>query len=107
MTDLTNGEYACRVDLLDDAQRLRWRALRETMHAARPATRELPDGYVLRFDADPALFLQVAEWITLERHCCPFLAFGLEWSDTEGMRLRLTGGLGVKEFLARALPGNN
>jgi hypothetical protein len=95
-------QRTCRVDIFDDDERHRWQALRETMRAARTDVRELPDGYAVRFGAQPALFAQVAEWITLERRCCAFLDFGLDWSGAEGVRLRLTGGPGVKEFLREA-----
>ncbi len=105
MNEMTNVEYTCRVDVLDDAERLRWQTLRKAMHAAREEARELPDGYAVRFKSDPALFLQVAEWITLERRCCPFLAFGLDWPQGEALRLRLTGEPGVKEYLTGALAG--
>jgi hypothetical protein len=47
-------------------------------------TRGLPDGYAVRFPSDPTLFVKVAEWITLERLCCSFLAFGLDWSERDG-----------------------
>ncbi|HZF05775.1 MAG TPA: hypothetical protein VE932_15690 [Patescibacteria group bacterium] len=55
------------------------------------------------FGADPALFVQVAEWITLERRCYAFLDFGLDWFGAETVRLRLTGGPGVKAFLGNTL----
>ena len=96
-------ERTCRIDVLDDDARHRWQALREAMRTARTDVRELPDGYAVGFGADPALFVQVAEWITLERRCCPFLDFGLDWFGAETVRLRLTGGPGVKAFLGNTL----
>jgi len=45
----------------------------------------------------------VAEWITLERRCCPFLDLGLDWSASNRVSLTLTGGPGVKTFLAEQL----
>ena len=100
---MTNAEYTCRADVFDDAERLRWQALRNTMHAAREEACELPDGYAVRFRSDLRLFIQIAEWITLDRRCCMFLAYGLDWSQDGGVQLRLTGGLGVKAFLAKEL----
>ena len=100
---LANVEYSCRVDVLDETEQRRWQALRKTMHTAKHDVRELPDGYAVCLTSDPALFLQVSEWITLERRCCPFLAFGLDWSENGVLQLRLTGGPGVKRFLAGAL----
>ena len=50
------------------------------------------------------LFLDLAEFITTERLCCPFLHFALELDpDAEEVRLRLTGSEGVKEFLSMEL----
>ena len=92
----------CRLDALKGPQTLRYQALRRAMKDA-GETRELHDGYAVRFPSDPTLFVKVAEWITLERLCCSFLAFGLDWSERDGVLLRLTGGPGVKTFLATQL----
>jgi hypothetical protein len=92
----------CRLDALEGPQTLRYHELRRAMKGA-GETRELPDGYAVRFPSDPTLFVKVAEWITLERLCCSFLAFGLDWSERDGVLLRLTGGPGVKTFLATQL----
>ena len=92
----------CRLDVLEGPQTLRYQELRKAMKGA-GETRELPDGYAVRFPSDPTLFVQVAEWITLERLCCSFLAFGLDWSERDGVLLRLTGGPGVKAFLGAQL----
>ena len=100
---MTEVQPVCRLDVFDGAQTLRYEALLNAMHAAVEGTRELPDGYAVRVPSDPALFLQVAAWITLERRCCPFLSFGLDWSASEAVWLRLTGGAAVKAFLAKRL----
>ena len=92
----------CRLDALEGPQALRHQELRRAMKGA-GETWELPDGYAMRFPSDPTLFVKVAEWITLERLCCPFLAFGLDWSERDGVLLRLTGGPGVKAFLGTQL----
>lgn len=102
---MTGTQYRCATEALDGAERLRYQELRTAMKAAFSATRELPDGYAVRFPPDPGLFLQVAEWITFERRCCPFLAFGLDWSEAEAPQLRLTGGPGVRAFLGSQLGG--
>ena len=48
----------------------------------------------------------VAEWLELERRCCPFLTFELRWAagEDERARLTLTGPPGTKAFLAAELP---
>ena len=84
--------------------RRRYEALRVEMRTAVQEARELPDGYAIRFPSEGSIFLAIAEWITLERLCCPFLRFALEM-DSEGgpTWLRLTGREGVKEFLRAEL----
>jgi hypothetical protein len=64
------------------------------------SVRELADGFELEFPTDMATFELVAEWLSGERVCCPFLDIELR-SQREGgpLRLALTGRQGVKEFL--------
>ena len=65
---------------------------------------ELEAGYAFSFPMEDALFQELAEFITYERHCCPFFHFALEMEPgAEQMRLRLTGGEGVKDFLSSEL----
>ena len=59
-----------------------------------------PDGYAFRLPTDPALFQETAEWVSLERRCCPFLAFALEWRGDDTVWVRATGGPGAKAALA-------
>jgi len=99
MTDVLE----CRLDIFDGPEKLRYEALREAMKASVEEIRELAEGYAARLRPDPALFRQVAEWITLERRCCPFLGLGLNWSEGDAVWLSLTGRPGVKAFLAGML----
>ena len=65
---------------------------------------ELPDGFALCLPSETEMILTVAEFITLERLCCDFLKFGLEVDPGKGpIRLKLTGGPGVKSFLQSEL----
>ena len=65
---------------------------------------ELETGYAIRFPLEDILFLSLAELITYERLCCPFLHFALELKpDDEEVNLRFTGGVGVKEYLSMEL----
>jgi len=100
---MSDVAFACRLDVFDVSERQRYQGLRATMKAAVEETRELPDGYAVRLTSDAGLFRQVAEWITLERRCCPFLALALDWSASDAIWLRVTGGPGVKESLAGRL----
>ncbi len=85
---------------LNGEQRKRVLALLEELKAKRQEIKELPDGYVFRYQMDSDTFLNAAEFITLERLCCPFFEFGLKVEKENGaMRLQLTGREGVKDFI--------
>lgn len=48
------------------------------MYQAILEVRELPNGYAFRLPSDSAMLMIIAEDITIERLCCPFLRFTLE-----------------------------
>ena len=78
----------------------RYNSLRDGMRSAFQEMKELPDGFAFRFPSDPAVIVNLAEWITLERRCCSFFNFALGVEPDDGpVWLSLTGGEGVKEFL--------
>jgi len=64
------------------------------------SVKELPNGYSFRLPNDSTILLTAAQFIALERLCCPFFGFGLE-IEREGGRvwLSLTGRGGVKPFI--------
>ena len=97
-------ELACRIDALGSVQRARHRTLLAELIAAAEAVEELPDGYAIRFPARPFLFLRLAEWVELERACCPFLSIRLEFDRDRRIRIFLTGPAGTKEILEAELP---
>jgi hypothetical protein len=96
---------ACRIDALDPEQRKRHAGLLHELARAVSEVEELPDGLSFRFPSKPYLFLRLAEWMELERACCPFLEFGLKFENRRPtMRLDLRGPDGVKDFLRAELP---
>ena len=65
-------------------------------------TREIADGYAYRFEGEQ--YQLVAEFITHERLCCPFLTFGLTVAPRRGpVWLQLTAPGDVKPFLTEEL----
>ncbi len=90
---------ACCLDALSKEERQREGALLEEHLAAVKETKELPDGYAYRFEADDGIFRRLAELVTLEHRCCPFLTFRLEWAGEGDPWLHVTG-QGAKEFVA-------
>jgi hypothetical protein len=102
MSENVGGEspIACNLNALDREQRRRHQSLSAQLRAAVQETRELPDGYSFRLPSDEATIQRTAEWIVLERRCCPFIAFGLEAGRENGpLWLSLTGREGIKPFL--------
>jgi len=90
---------ACNMAALSDDQRKRILVLLKQIRTAGQEVRELPNGYALRLPAESATVQDVAEYITLERMCCPFFRFDMEVEQEGGpMWIRLTGREGVKEF---------
>jgi hypothetical protein len=104
MSDKVIDPIVCNMNALDRKQRQRHRFLTAQLHAALQETRELPDGYSLRLPSDEATIRRTAEWITLERRCCPFISFAIELDRDRGpLWLRLTGREGVKPILKMGL----
>lgn len=62
--------------------------------------RELSNGYAFRLPNNQEALLITAEFISLERQCCPFFGFELELEREGGPAwLSLTGREGVKPFI--------
>jgi hypothetical protein len=98
------------MDALDGVERRHRAGLTAELASRLAGIEELPDGFAFIFPRERPLFLTLAEWVTLERRCCPFLSFELVLEDREApVSLRLTGRPGVKEFLrlefSEVLPG--
>lgn len=92
---------ACRLDALTPADRERQQSLRGRLEAAVVERRETARGYLFVYRADAGVLDAAAAWIAIERRCCPFLDFTLEWhAGNDGPTLELSGGPGVKDFVA-------
>ena len=91
---------ACALNVFDEDEEKRHLSLSLTVRSSCVRVQELSDGFAFQYPADPALYLRLAEWVTLERKCCSFLTFDLEFGRGGGpIWLRLTGREGAKGFL--------
>lgn len=91
---------ACNPNAISPEQQERWMVVGIQLYAAVQEVQELPDGYAFRLPSTSAMLLLVAEDLTLERLCCPFIHFTLDIAPNGApFWLRYTGGEGVKEFL--------
>ena len=92
---------ACDLDALDPTERRRRAELAGSIVSQVSHARETTHGYELVIDAPADISRDVIEWFLLEKRCCPFLRFGLMLGSGDSeLRIELSGGVGVKEFLA-------
>jgi len=91
---------ACVMAALDAEQRRRRAELEAQLKTSIEEVRELADGYAVRLPSDARIIVEVAEFVTYERLCCPFLDFEIGVEREGGpLWLKLTGREGVKEFV--------
>jgi hypothetical protein len=64
------------------------------------SVQEVENGYQFTFPNETEFISKIAEFISNERLCCPFLKFSLDvFSDSEPISLSLSGPEGTQEFL--------
>src|SRR5207302_4648326 len=68
---------ACQLNALTADERKRRAELFSALSGSAGELQELPDGYAIRFAPEAEIWMGLAEFIMLERRCCPFLAFSL------------------------------
>jgi len=90
----------CNLHVFSEAEKQRHSELMQKLEDATLETIEVADGFAFRLQPNAVSILEVAEWITYERNCCPFFSFEIELQpDNRALWLRLCGGDKVKEFL--------
>lgn len=101
--DNSEPVLACDLTAMDTEQRERYRALRRRLSEDVHEARELEDGYAFRHSSEAEVLLALAEYVTLERLCCPFFDFAIEVGRDGGeVWLRMTGGQDAKRILQAA-----
>jgi hypothetical protein len=96
--------FACVMDAIEPDKRPQHIATaRYVFHSVREI-RELPDGYAFHLSDESEMLMKVAEFISLEKLCCPFFGFIVEVEPEGGdVWLHLTGREGVKPFIQTEL----
>ena len=101
----TQSTIACDMSVLSPAQREKHLATSRELLSYFKEKRELSDGYEFCIDG-PHAIEKAAEFISLEKLCCPFLGFAIEVEPEGGsVWLRLTGREGVKDFIREEIRG--
>jgi len=93
---------ACDLTALPPGGTERLAALSEDLFGRAQEATSLPDGIELGYrQASAGTIAQLAEFIALDRLCCPFIRHGLFVEpDTGTTWLHLSGGDGVKQVIA-------
>lgn len=104
MTDETQSvresPIACDMSAIEPGLRAGHVATGGRVFRAAEEIRELPEGYAFRLPNESDTLRDAAEFISLERLCCPFLGFALEVEREGGpIWLQLIGREGVKGFI--------
>ncbi|MCU1266757.1 MAG: hypothetical protein JWM21_3075 [Acidobacteria bacterium] len=82
-----------------ELQERRRKVLRK-VSAAVLEVKDLEDGYAYRFPSAENWINELANLVTLERQCCPFLTFNVRVEASAGpVWLELSGPKGTKTFL--------
>ncbi len=96
---------ACNLKAISSAERPRYNDLMKSLRASVRERTEHSDGYAFKLDGGAISLKEVAEWISMERLCCPFLSFQLSASGNQAdWMLTLTGPRGAKAILQEEFP---
>lgn len=97
---------ACDMSVLSPARRETHLATSRELFSRVQAIKEVVDGYEFQIVDEADAILKVAEFVTLEKLCCPFLNFTIDVAAEGGpVTLRLTGREGVKDFIREEING--
>jgi hypothetical protein len=97
--------FVCNLKAISAAERPRYNDLIKRIRAALRERRELATGYTFRLDSNAVTLTDAAEWIAMERLCCPFLTLQLSTAGSQAdWVLTLTGPEGVKPLITAEFP---
>ena len=102
----TDTPLACNMGVFTSAQRESHIQSTTELIQAVQSVQEVGNGYEFRFPNETEYISKIAEFISNERLCCPFLKFTLNIvSNREPVSLSLTGPSGTQEFLRAEFSG--
>jgi hypothetical protein len=102
--NIINANFTCDLNALNDIQRNRLGRFHRDFLPLAISIDELKNGYDLKFPYDETLFVNAAEYITIERLCCPFLRLNISLAQNgETFNISIAGDDGVKTFIKAEL----
>ncbi len=98
----------CRMDVLSADERSRRSEVASMLRGRLAERSETREGIAFRWLSDDSILPLLAEFVSLESRCCPFIRFRIEVEAEGGpIELHLGGRDGVKDFLAATFMQNN
>jgi len=96
----TASPVACNINAISANERPRYNKLMKRLRASVQGRSTLDNGYAYTLDAKAIALPEVAEWMSMERRCCPFLTVQVSTAGGQAdWRLTLTGPEGTKALL--------
>ncbi|MEQ1764870.1 MAG: hypothetical protein ABL984_17205 [Pyrinomonadaceae bacterium] len=98
----TNEEtpFACNPTAIKAEDKPRYKDLAAKVKSAKEEVKETDGGYALRYESSSETIRDLAEFITYERACCPFIQFEMVIEKDNGAAwLKMEGGKEIKEIL--------
>ena len=97
---------ACNMNVFTPAQRESHIQITTELIQAVQSVQGVENGYTLTFPNETDYITKIAEFISNERLCCPFLECSLSVvSNQKPISLSLTGPIGTQEFLRAEFAG--
>lgn len=97
--------FACNLKAISAAEWPRYNELVKRIRAAIRTRSEVVGGYAFKLDSKTVTLPEAAEWIAMERLCCPFLTLQLSAAGNHAdWTLTLTGPEGVKPLIVQEFP---
>jgi|SRR6266851_330802 len=92
--------FVCNMSVMTPEERKAHQETGQKIFQSVRQVKELQNGYALRLSTDSSMLKTVAQFIEMERLCCPFMKFVVEVGEEHGpLWVRITGRKGTKEFI--------
>ena len=96
---------ACNHNAIPPDDQNRYRDLMSRLRASIAARIELPLGYSYALNTQSLSLPELADWVTLERLCCPFVNFLIEIDAAGAVHLTVRGPEGRQACVGRGVFG--
>jgi hypothetical protein len=92
--------FVCNMSVLTPHERERHSQNTTNLMKTLQGVAEVANGYSFHFANETQTILQIAEFISLERLCCPFFDFTLQLrAEDKSITLQIAGTDGIKDFI--------